>query len=597
MANTSIKPAINGAKEIKEISEDFIQPLEVLREGLSNAYDAGATRVHVQARREHDATGRNILSVYLTDDGQGMSQEHLEGFFGLGVSHKPRLPDRPPIGFKGHGTKLYYRARDIYVLTRRIDGPTLLAMVENAREQVLRAQALPDVQLLEGEAAEEKAKTLGLTLDGPQGAAIALLDFTADSNRLIDAFRRKQIESYVRWFTVYGSFRHIITRTEPQAPFALTLQATDEDTARPVPFGHPWPTDATELRELKAKDPRRPYNYFVKTFAAPGISIEGGDRIDLAVAFEGRAGRLARDPGIRRQRNSGDYHEDERYGLWLGRNYIPVELRSDWLRDERLGEFSHIDPKRALVLVNCDAFKLTANRGSVHNSQAALIAAVRSSVIDYIAGLADDPALRRFLDEYEEEQRTRLREKDRKAIDRRITRYNRKRLCRFTAADGVEHEFFEPDREITFYGLLRQLEIWDPGLVALDVLDYDDHRGLDLLVRLDQDPSDLLSRDRIAYAELKRTLEAHLNHAFTLLRSIVCWDCDVRPGGTVLDATGVGFTLSENQVEGVTYSSLVPGSEDKRHKHTVEVLVVRRLLEEKRGMVRVDNPRRINGRH
>lgn len=128
----------------------------------------------------------------------------------MGVSHKPQLPDRPPIGFKGHGTKLYYRSRDIYVLTKRADGPFLLAAVENAREQVLRAQDLPAVELWEGQLAEQKAKTMGLALLGSQGTAIALLDFTADSNRLIDSFRRRQVESYVRWFTVYGSFRHII---------------------------------------------------------------------------------------------------------------------------------------------------------------------------------------------------------------------------------------------------------------------------------------------------------------------------------------------------------------------------------------------------
>lgn len=596
MAGEIIEPTIDGAKELREISEDFLLPLEVLREALSNSYDSGALKVHVVARRERDSTGRNILSLYLTDDGQGMSREHLAGFFGLGVSNKPTLPGRPSIGFKGHGTKLYYRARDIYVLTRRAEGPLLLAMVKNAREQVLRAHDLPSVELWEAEQAEQQARAIGLSLEG-QGTAIALIDFTADSNRLIDGFRRRQLESYIRWFTVYGSFRHIVTKTAPQAPFELTLQATDETTSRPVSFGHPWPEDATDLRQLKTEDPRRPYNYFVKTFAEHDISIEGGDRIDIAVAFEGRSARLQRDPGIRRQKQSGDYHEDERYGLWLGKNHIPVELRSDWLRDEKLGEFAHLEPKRALVLVNCDDFKLTANRGSVHNSQSAMLSAVRHSVVDYIAGLADDPDLRRFLDEYEEEQRTRAREKDRKALDRRIIRYNRKQLCRFAAADGSTRAFFEPDREITFYGLLRQLEIWDPDLVDLDVLDYDDHRGLDLLVRVDQDPSDLLSRDRIAYAELKHTLEARLNHAFTLLRTIVCWESIVRPGSTIHDVTGTGFVLMEKQVDGVTYSSLVPGQDDKRHKHTVDVLVVKRLLKEKRAMVQLDNPRRINGRH
>jgi hypothetical protein len=78
-------------------------------------------------------------------------------------------------------------------------------------------------------------------------------------------------------------------------------------------------------------------------------------------------------------------------------------------------------------------------------------------------------------------------------------------------------------KEITFFGVLSQLMVWDPGLLPLEILDYDDHRGIDLLTRRGPDPGDQLARDRIAYVELKYSLEAQLNHCFGQLHAVGCW--------------------------------------------------------------------------
>ena len=43
-----IEPKVNTIWEIKEIADDFMNPLEIFREAISNAYDAGAKEIDIQ---------------------------------------------------------------------------------------------------------------------------------------------------------------------------------------------------------------------------------------------------------------------------------------------------------------------------------------------------------------------------------------------------------------------------------------------------------------------------------------------------------------------------------------------------------------------
>jgi len=42
---TGVRPRVNEAREFLEIAKDFKDPKEIIREALSNSWDAGATRV------------------------------------------------------------------------------------------------------------------------------------------------------------------------------------------------------------------------------------------------------------------------------------------------------------------------------------------------------------------------------------------------------------------------------------------------------------------------------------------------------------------------------------------------------------------------
>lgn len=579
MEKKILQISVNPGKEIAEISRDFTDPKEVLREALHNAYDAGARNVEIRAFPQTLDDGRRGLSIEISDDGLGMDYKGLERFFGLGHSHKPSLKDRDPIGYKGHGTKIYYQAQDLYVITKNEEDDIFVVAVESARVHIFKKKE-PEPVVYEGKEAIAYAQRENLPIPEKRGTIIRIVDFTAASGDLIESFKTDSLENYLRWFTIFGTFKHILTSESPRAPFELSLQGTDQ-IKRKLDFGHSWPgTDIVDLKELKERDNRRPFNYFRKTFRFHKHEIEGCQEIDVIFLFEGRRGRLDRDKNISRQGAGGLYKEEERYGIWLCRDFIPVEKKFEWLSDEDFSEKSEY-LRRPLIFVNSQEFMLIANRGSVSNSSQKLLSSVEKAVKEIVNKVVEDKDLDQFLSQYQEDLFSRRREKDKKALKKRIDRYNNKKLYEIILPGGKHHEFREPNREITLFGLIAELQLLDKKILGFEILDYDDYSGIDFLVKR-EDTSDLSKEAKLAYVELKYELSTQLNHAFDHLYGIVCWEMAVEPQDYVTDATNNKFKLEQHveKKDKITYSRLVPSFGDTL-SHNIKVIVLKRLLTEK----------------
>ena len=79
-----IKPEVNEFSEFLEIASDFGDPLEVIREAISNSFDAGATFIKI-GFAVPVINGYTKLVIELEDDGCGMSRDVLEkNFWALG---------------------------------------------------------------------------------------------------------------------------------------------------------------------------------------------------------------------------------------------------------------------------------------------------------------------------------------------------------------------------------------------------------------------------------------------------------------------------------------------------------------------------------
>ncbi|MHB1421769.1 MAG: ATP-binding protein [Gemmataceae bacterium] len=192
----AIEVRANIGKEVAEISRDFTHPIEVVREALHNAYDAGAKTVEISALVQTLPDGRRVLTLEVFDDGIGMTEDTLAAFFGLGLSEKPGVADRRIIGFKGHGTKIYFQAQELAVATRCQNMPLLCAAVNQARESVY-SRVAPRPQLYEGNEASSLASTRSLRLPNAHGTSLRLIDFTPESGRLIEDFKTFPLENYI----------------------------------------------------------------------------------------------------------------------------------------------------------------------------------------------------------------------------------------------------------------------------------------------------------------------------------------------------------------------------------------------------------------
>ena len=73
---TGIRPRVNEAREFLEIAKDFKDPKEIIREALSNSWDARATKVLLKfdLQRIPNSKGKKLM-VEIYDDGDGMSSE------------------------------------------------------------------------------------------------------------------------------------------------------------------------------------------------------------------------------------------------------------------------------------------------------------------------------------------------------------------------------------------------------------------------------------------------------------------------------------------------------------------------------------------
>src|SRR3989304_9425767 len=96
-----IRPRVNEAKEFLEIAKDFKDPKEIIREALSNSWDAGASKTVLRFDLVPiSGTRKKKITVEIMDDGEGMRtgfrlsaiSSEIEGFFILGDSYNQYAP-------------------------------------------------------------------------------------------------------------------------------------------------------------------------------------------------------------------------------------------------------------------------------------------------------------------------------------------------------------------------------------------------------------------------------------------------------------------------------------------------------------------------
>ena len=515
-----IEPKVNTIWEIKEIADDFMNPLEIFREAISNAYDAGAKEIDIQVYINKNNEYDN-LTIKISDDGKGMTEEQLRNFWDLGYSEK-RNEEGELIGSKGHGTTIYLKSKYIQVKTTS-ENDAFESICINPSQSLRNNQ-------------NYSPKTKRIEKYEKTGTEITLKGYVQDESDY-KYFQQNVIKDYIMWFTKHGSFEKEIGKNN-YADNIIKLKAFDES-EEIIQFGHVFPAENTDIEKLKEKYYSCASDYYVKRFVKSGcISNYPNYKYDMVIYVEGTGAKKEYNKMISDNKKNqvvGAYKIADRYGLYLCKDYFPIQKINEWISSFGTGSNSY-----GLLhgFINCQQFDLTANRGSISVKNREVMEALKEEVQEVLQEIQKDIYKSEkgldILNSYKDEIRT--KEVEENEFEKRKKRIKQKEI--------YKHKnvlLYEPKNESELYYVYSILNTLYPEEFEFESLDYNSSNGIDMIVQ----PKKQSVRDpEYKYVELKYMLSKNeFNHSFKNISYILCWDID------------------KNIEDGATFSSKVDGDE------------------------------------
>lgn len=544
-----LTPTVDATQEFIEIANDFSNPLDLVREAISNAYDAGANEIWISFDVIKQA-GEAVLRIVLKDNGSGMSAQGLQNFFDLGNSS--RRDDPSTIGEKGHGTKVYFNSRRVELETS--DGQSAHHAVMLEPFTKLHNREIPTVTVDDIS-----------TSDVEKGTVITLLGY---NNNRRDRFTHPILKDYIAWFTKHGA---IASSTSDARPVQLMLKGLGSDAWEQIRQGHFFPEDSVDINKLFDQFVTRAPDYYVKKIVRRG-TLKNFPEIHYEAVFcvEGRNKKYEYNEMLRRTGYSapaGSYTIQERYGLWLCKDFIPVQRKNEWIT------FKGSEYTKFHAFLNCQDLRLTANRGSVDNTPSEVLDDIKDAVqriYDEIVGSDVWTHMEWLEDEAASYQST---EREKKQFSYRIGKVNRSNVASYKGLTLVE-----PDRESGVLSLFLMLSQIEKGLFPFFIVDYDTHDGIDVIAK--GDDTTPIVNSKLFYVEFKKTLSKGFNHSFQNLHSVVCWDTDIKHDDSLVDVNKEGRKMQivpPRDADDYTRYFL----ENPRAAHRIEVYVMKQYLSEK----------------
>ena len=334
---------VNQISLYREIAKNLVNPLEVIREALSNAHDAKSTEIMIRIYRDSD----NVFCIEISDDGNGMGENEFERFFNLGDSQKLQVN----IGQKGLGTKTYFRSAELIVESQQKDTKKRFKAVLSQPWDELNKNHLPKYTFLEID-----------YQPGKDGTIISIQDYKIDHPERY--FNFDTLKDYILWYTAAGSFKtkfaNIIQLQKYVQNIHISLKVflRDEINDRIEEFAgtHQFsePNENPSIDVNNEKNPRS--DNYCKHFGP----FHRETHIDGEYVSFQLYGTIS---GINKRNEISHFYQGEkhksRFGLYLCKDFIPIENKHDLLNDPNYQHYH--------LLLNSQSFDLTADRNNVSN--------------------------------------------------------------------------------------------------------------------------------------------------------------------------------------------------------------------------------------
>jgi len=160
-------PVVREDRSFREIVENFTDPREVIREAISNSVDWAASTIKITVYEDATRADRELI-INIWDNGLGLTKERFSAFWNLADSPGLQIDkfgrkQAGRVGEKGHGTKTYWKCRQIEVesVAREVDG-TVLHVLGEMKEPIntlIQEKRIPDYEYVESSGQDKETFT------------------------------------------------------------------------------------------------------------------------------------------------------------------------------------------------------------------------------------------------------------------------------------------------------------------------------------------------------------------------------------------------------------------------------------------------------
>ncbi|WP_156440269.1 ATP-binding protein [Burkholderia sp. MSMB1459WGS] len=617
-----MKPSIEFKHVLGELSVNRNDPCEVIRELISNSYDANAKNLFYAALQ--DTNG-----FIFFDDGEGLSTEKKingitpwEAFFSIGKSTKKK---GDAIGYKCQGSKLCFACARIFVASKisKKSNQWNYKIVENPRNNLDVDYDIDPTKT--SDISEEIRGFIGTVSSATSKALEALEKFTAspetgtgtliiigglDTENFGKYFTmnakapESYLYNYIRFYTRHGDIRKITTDqgftanqiAQIAQPAAANFSVFSNKKLFSIPFGYPY-LDTMDA-DVNVKTPSqvsrlRDGRFFSRS--AKSFSV-GGNKYSIVFSVDGnrRAHEEYANLARKGQSKSGIKLSDHR-GVFVSVKGIKICKYLDLLLS--LEDYSILSegdsPSHYAIIIDGD-FDLVTNRNALSKKAYDTL-----SDPEFIKKVKEFLDAQRTKDKIFSELVSRLRrESSENLLNEQIeilneSRNNLKRRERFRIEDlsGKRHLFLSPlPGEEYLVGVLYAML----GYFVPADSDYREYwrqiitfstQGIDSLAYIDPDSNNPLKAENIQAVEYKYEFNnfGPFNHALAVVDYIVAWEVNVDLSNPIRDSFTCFGKIRETDIPFVWEIHDIENDEGGEYPTVVRVIELKELIRQTFG--------------
>jgi hypothetical protein len=400
---------INAVHTFLQIVQNSRKPLEIIREAIANAYDNGAGKLDITI--DYDKSDETV-NITFKDNGTGLLKEDIE-FYIFGLGNSTKLNAEGYIGNKGVGTLLYLKSKLITV-TSFIDGKgARQEWLEPYKSLVRFRDSIDNAQLTREDLGIKNAEDIEYQGE-PNGTTIQIKGFL---HRNPLEYHHENVTDFILWFTKMGSFGQELASVS-QRTFTVRLKGLEFKEVKnqsvldtddiietgfdsyidknkiktrkrfeTLKYGFPFPSVSNNeslvlneklltfskqkkvIKELKKDLVMRftsedsDFSDFELEFPyRDSLDITQNAKIEFVVYRIGENARTTQNKMLKRLTNqlpSYKYIVSERYGIYLAKDYTPVQMINTELQS--IGGGGH-GKTQYLGFFNCQKIDLTIDR-------------------------------------------------------------------------------------------------------------------------------------------------------------------------------------------------------------------------------------------